>query len=285
MPDVYVKDRFVREDAAVVPVKERGFRFGDGVFETIAVHRGAPYQWAWHMQRLQKGLAAIYINYNTHALLAICRELLRRNALAQGSLRIYISRGAGGWGYDPSDDCTPLLVVETIPARPEALQPLDLWLSTLAKPSPRSLPVQYKIAQGMHATLTLLEAHEHGCPQALILGEQGMICEASSANLFWLRGDLLYTPALATGALEGSTRAAILRLSPWPVTEVEAELGELESAEAVCLSNTGFPVTAVHTLRPQGWTWQSEPLAERLCELILADREHQALAELKNINP
>lgn len=285
MPDIYVKNRFVDEQDALVHVSERGFRFGDGVFETICVHEGTPYQWEWHMQRLARGLAVLKIDFDLHTLKPLCDELLARNALRFGSLRIYISRGQGGRGYAPDKNATPLLVIETRLTDTKEPKPLSLWLSPSPKPSLKSLPVDCKIAQGLHATLSIIQAQEHGGAQALLLDEHGMLCEASSANLFWLSQDRLFTPALSTGALDGSTRAAIMRLSPWPVLEVEAQPAALEKAQAVCISHTGFPVAAVDELKPLGWRWQSEELARTLRELILRDRDAQAKAALKNINP
>ncbi|MBV8939250.1 MAG: aminotransferase class IV, partial [Alphaproteobacteria bacterium] len=98
---VYLNDRFVPAGEASVSVQDRGFRFGDGVFETIALRRGEPYQWAFHMQRLEAGLAALRISFNTAPLLGICTELLARNGAESGLLRIAVSRGVGSQGYLP----------------------------------------------------------------------------------------------------------------------------------------------------------------------------------------
>lgn len=56
-----INGRFLPENEAMLPVTDRGFRFGDGVFETIRIENGAPYQWALHLQRLKAGVSALRI--------------------------------------------------------------------------------------------------------------------------------------------------------------------------------------------------------------------------------
>lgn len=257
---------------AMVSVADRGFRYGDGVFETIAVHRGKPYQLDWHIGRLTRGLAAIKIkNADSESLKQQCQKLLQLNKVDDGLLRIQITRGVGGRGYLPDKDAKPTVVIETtlIPHIPHA--PVTLFVSSYEKISSRALPVTSKIAQGINSTLARLEAEEHACADALLLNRSGHICETSGANIFWLKDNVLYTPALSCGVLEGSIRAAIIRLSPHPVHEVSAPLDALIQAQAVFITNAAYKALPINWLKPNGMAWDSMALAQKMHDLIMND--------------
>ena len=273
-PFAYVKDRFVEAQRAQISIEERGFRFADGVFETVAVYQTVPYQWEFHMQRLADGLAALQISTDLSGLENICAELLERNEVLDGILRIYISRGAGSQGYLPfplegGDGAT--LVIESLPGPAEVKDAVSLWGSGYEKISPHALPVHCKTAQGLNSTLARIEAIRHGCFEALQLGAGGHVCEASSANIFWLKDNVLHTPSLAAGCLNGSTRHAVMRLSPYRVKEGVYPLAELERADAVMLTNSAYLALPVASIAPQGWSWESAALATDFKHRILAD--------------
>ncbi len=259
---------------AHVSVAERGFRFGDGVFETIAVHDGRPYQWAFHMQRLQAGLEATHIPAPSETLESDCLRLLKHNQIRDGFLRIYTSRGQGGRGYMPNISATPLTVIETSAHHFSMPDAGALWLSKYEKISPKALPVGCKLSQGMQSTLALLEANTNQCDDALLLDAHGHIAEAASGNIFWLKGGTLHTPALSTGALHGSTRHALMQLSPWPVQEGHYTLVSMEEAEAVILTNCRVKAIPIAALEPNHLTWNSTYFAKQCYELIM----HHALS-------
>lgn len=260
----YVKNAFVPIADAKISVEERGFRFGDGVFETITIYDGVPYQWEWHMKRLSSGCEALKIPADVEPLKEICAELIRRNCGGHCVLRIYISRGIGSRGYLPyatERSAGSTLVIETFEKQPEVSEPVSLWLSSYEKPSSTVLPVEHKLAQGLNSTLARMEAMEHGCFEALQLGSQGQIAEASAANIFWREEGHLYTPSLECGCLAGTTREAVLRLSPSPIKQGVFGLDALARADAVFLTNAGFLVAPVQELKPQNMRWNSEALS------------------------
>src|SRR5690606_6683241 len=112
------------------------------------------------------------------------------------------------------------------------IDPATLWLSGIEKPSPKALPVQHKLAQGVNSTLARIEAARHGCLDGLLLNAHGDICEAGSANLFWRIGTTLHTPALECGVLAGTTRDALLRISPYKIEQGAYPLDMLQKADA-----------------------------------------------------
>jgi branched-subunit amino acid aminotransferase/4-amino-4-deoxychorismate lyase len=101
-----------------------------------------------------------------------------------------------------------------------------------------------------------------------------MLCEASSGNLFWVKGEKIYTPSLATGCLEGGTRAVLMRLMK--IEEIVAPLAILETADEVFITNCAWGVLPVTSLKPQGWRWQIGARAKQLQTALKHDIEQYA---------
>jgi branched-subunit amino acid aminotransferase/4-amino-4-deoxychorismate lyase len=275
MPYVFINNKLLDTEKATISYEDRGFRFGDGVFETISVVGGVPYQFDWHMERLRKGLHAIKINANLHQLHEQSRRLLKENQFKDGTLRIQVTRGIGSRGYLPDPKhpkAGATIVVETIPSPPPAPESASLIISSYEKITAESMPVQYKLCQGLNATLARIEATEKGAFDALLLNRDRMLCETSSGNLFWVKNDVLYTPMLSCGVLEGSMRAALMRLSPYPVREVASTLSELEKAQAVFITNALWPIIAITRIDGVAASWTPE-LVPAMKELILKDQQ------------
>lgn len=235
-----INGTFVPASAAAIPVSDRLVRFGDGVFETIRIESGVPYQWELHLERLMAGLVALRIIPPAADWKLAVKTMLRQNAIQDGFLRIAVSRGIGSRGYVPDEKIQANWIIESLPPAITPTAPVRLFVSGITRPPLSSLPVNAKLAHGIGSTLALLEARDHGCEDAILLTVDGKLCETASANLFWIAGGEFYTPSLETGCLAGTTRAAVLRLAP--VKEVIADLGALHNADALFLTNTRLGV-------------------------------------------
>lgn len=268
----YLNGKFVATARAKISVQDRGFRFGDGLFETIAVYRGLPYQWELHMERLREGLHALSIPFEPDTLRQPALQLISKNGVSDATLRIAISRGVGSKGYLPTGAATPTVVIEAQERITPPLDPASLWLTGIEKPSPKSLPVQHKLAQGLNSTLARIEAAQHGCLDGLLCNARGEICEAGSANLFWRVGDVLFTPSLTCGVLAGTTRAALLRQSPYKVEQGAFSLSHLQQADALVATNSHWQAMPICELRPSGHVFaKSVALAQELRAVLHKD--------------
>lgn len=262
---VYLNGSILSARDARVAVTDRGFRFGDGLFETVRVESGAPVFWQRHMARLRGGMMALGIEADISVLQPAAVDLLAASRLSDGLLRIAVSRGGGSRGYLPTHEEPPTLVIEALPPRP-APEQLTLWLSDWKRPPADVLPAQWKLAQGLNSTLARREAEAQGCGEALMLDIRGMLCEASAANLFFFREGRWHTPALGHGALAGVVRA-VLRASA-EVVEGEYPLEELRSASEVALTNAAWGVVPVASLAPQGWEWTARDRTRALRRVL-----------------
>ncbi|MFM9890427.1 MAG: aminotransferase class IV [Rickettsiales bacterium] len=260
---------------ATIPISDRGFRFGDGVFETIRLVNGVPYQWDLHMARLSEGLAALRftpaeIHWARHA-----SEVIARNKSREGFLRLAVSRGVGSIGYLPEPrDQHVTWVIEYLPPAPAITHAASLHISRIARTPLASLPMNLKLAQGVGSTLALLEARDAGCDEALQLTTENMLCEAASANLFWVKSGQIFTPALSNGCLRGTTRAAVMRLASAPVCEITAPLDALREAEGIFLTNSRSGVWPVARVEALDWQCaETHPLIAILDDALIHDRD------------
>lgn len=231
------------EEAHLSP-QDRGFRFGDGLFETLRVEDFTPYQWHEHMQRLQTGASALRIALDVRGLKPLARMLIQKNHLQQGFLRISISRGVGSEGYRPVGIVSHTVLMETMPARAVEQLPCKLHLSNYQRPCANTVPAGSKLAYGITNTLALLEAADHGCEDAVILSPSQHVAETSSANLFWVKNAVVFTPPLSSACVAGTTRAAILRLWKDTIHEHAITPKELLNADEICISNVRYGVRA-----------------------------------------
>ena len=212
---VFLNGEFVPEEKAVVSVFDRGFQFGDGLFETMRVYRGKPFRWLDHIDRLNRGAEFLKIRLpfaekelSRHAL-----ELVARNRMPEALLRITLSRGVGKRGYSPKDADKPTLVMTLHPA-PEAGGPPPEWRAIIASPRlPANEPLaQFNTANKLPQILARAEADAAGADEALLLNTEGEIVEGGSSNLFWIQDGNVCTPPLASGVLAGVTRLVVLEI-------------------------------------------------------------------------
>lgn len=245
MLHILINDKIILEQKALISIKDRGFRFGDGIFETCLIKNGIIYNWQSHLQRLQAGLKEIKIHFDYQDLENLSLKLIQKNKIKNGYLRIAISRGVGSIGYLPQENIKPTLVIETLPQKSKPKSPIKLCVSNYTKPSIKSLPVNYKLMNGLNSTLAKMEAASQNCFDAILLNDKNQICETSSANIFWVKDDILYTPHHDCGCLFGTIREKILQLSSMKTKLVKAKLKDLLNADEVFLTNVAIGVLAV----------------------------------------
>lgn len=290
MEHVYLNGQYVTRDQALVPVEDRGLRFGDGVFETIYVRDGVMYLWDRHLRRLLEGLDALQIRFENSNLKEAALGLLLRNKIEECLLRITVTRGIGSRGYLPYPDLMghdPTVIIETIAYSPPPLEELDrleltLTISSYEKTSPKSLPTRYKLMQGMNSILARIEAERQGAFDALMLSREGMVSETSAANIFWCIGKTLFTPSLDSGCLAGTMRERIMELSEYRVSQDKFKLRHLLKADAVFLCNSAFLVLPVARLAGYSTTWIASHKLAKIYRMLI---EKDILNEAENRKP
>ena len=242
---VWVDGRIVGAAEPVLTAFDRGFQLGDGIFETLRARGGHPTELEEHVARLGRSAAGLgfALPADIEALLTrAIADLLDAEGLGEpegdASIRITVSRGPFfGRGLLPPDEHpTPTIVVQAWPVPPTPAHHLDVGLHLVAsrvRRDPESPLAALKTTSRADYVVARLEAREAGADDALFLTIDGFLSEATSANLFLVRGDELATPALACAILPGTTRDWILRWAETAgLTPTEGLLTTRDLAEA-----------------------------------------------------
>jgi branched-chain amino acid aminotransferase len=246
---VYLNGQFVAEEQAVVSVFDRGFQYGDGLFETMRVLRGRPFRWAQHWERLQRGAAFLRIPLalESDALGAAAEELIARNRLADSLLRLAVSRGAGRPGYSPQGAVRPTIVMSCHPAPAIDPQHPPRWrlvVASLRLPANEAL-AQFKTANKLAQVLARAEADAAQAEEALLQNTDGYLVEGASSNFFWIEQDTVCTPPLASGILAGVTRGVVLEICGdlrLPTREANIPPNHLRQAQGAFVSLSSFGI-------------------------------------------
>ena len=198
---------------------DRGFLYGDGVFETIRAYEYIPFRLGNHIARLRESAKALRITIprSDQQIASDVSEALRRNTLADAVIRISISRGLGerGLAINPLTAPTYIILVFPLPADVEriALSGLNLEIARIARTPSMCLPIHAKHANALNCILAKAEAQEAGADDALMLSTTGQIAETTNANFFLLKDASLSTPSRGVGLLAGITRNVVLELA------------------------------------------------------------------------
>jgi branched-chain amino acid aminotransferase len=217
-PVAWVDGRLQPADAPALPVADRAFLLGDGVFETLRVRRGMSIELDGHLRRLRAGLATLEIplSWSDADVAAAITATVAANAPADAAVRITVSRGApASRGLLPAGwrDIRATLVVQAWP-NPGVPAPLlergVRAIVSTARRDPASPLAGVKTVSRADHVWTKLEADRAGADDAISLTLDGHVAEATTASLALVIGDALRTPPLATGVLAGTTRDWLL---------------------------------------------------------------------------
>jgi aminodeoxychorismate lyase len=266
---VFLNGKFVPEEKAVVSVFDRGFLFGDGLFEAMLVRRGEIFRWRQHIERFQRGvdLLQLTVPFSKDELFRFSMQLIERNQMPECLLRLNLSRGITARGYSPKNAVHPAIVLSLHPAPVLDGKRVPRWrIITSAFCLPASdLLTSVKTANKLPQIMARAQADAAGAHEAILLNPRGGIAEGTSCNVFWVQDGVVCTTPLYSGALPGVTRAALFELCAKmsiPCREKNAKPGRLHRAQGVFLTNTSMGVVEVESL--DGRKLPRSPLVKKL---------------------
>ena len=226
-------------DPALVRISpdDRGFTFGDGVFETIRVLDGRPMHAGRHLGRLRHGagLLGIPVAFDDRALLEAVLAVVAESAVRQGSVRITLSRGPAPRGIATPPSVRPTLLVA---AQDGAVSraPVRLVVARTTRRNEFSPLSTIKCANYLDSVLARREAEAQGMDDALLLNTAGLVAESTTATLLARFDGRLRTPRLVDGALPGVARGLLLEAGL--VSECRIAPDHLAHAETLLLCNS-----------------------------------------------
>ena len=289
---VNLDGRLVPPEQALVPVLDRGFLYGDSVYEVARTYGGVPFALGEHLDRLERSAARLWLALPARDLLA--REISRTLEAAgnpESYVRIVVTRGEGRFGLAPASGGEPRLVIIVRPLDPipPALYQTGLHLAVVRvrRNHARTLDPKAKTGNYLNSVLALGEAQQAGADDAVFLDLDERITECSSSNIFFVKEGVIVTPPLSLPLLEGITRARVIELARADGVHVREEqhgVGALFDADEVFVTSTlreVLPVTRLSALedrdpspRPVG-SGAPGPVTQRLLALF---RAHAGLA-------
>ncbi len=203
-------ERILPLDDARIDPHDRGFLFGDGLYEGLKLLGGRILHLEPHLERLRGGLARVRIP-EPPGLAGRCRELVAATGLETGFLYLQVTRGAGPRRRFPPTDFEPTVFAEATPRVYEPFGTRPMRVVTM--PDPRWRHCDLKSISLMPTVTGKLLAAEAGADEILFAGDDGTLREGGSASLFVHRGERLVTYPLDGRILPGVTRALVLRLA------------------------------------------------------------------------
>lgn len=244
-------------DAARVSVFDRGFLYGDSVFETLRTYGGRPFALDEHLERLRRSAARVLMELPVppEELAREIRSVLEAARNPESYVRVIVTRGSGPMGLDLGFEVRPLRVVIVAPL---AAPPPELYDGGVAVVTFRARRVAdatdaagAKVGNYLVSVLAMQKAREAGALEALIVDHDGNVVEGASSNVFVVHGATLWTPPEDAGILPGITRRVLLGVAAElgvPCEERPLPLSDLLGADEVFITSSireVFPVVRV----------------------------------------
>ena len=216
---IFINDRLVSEEQAVVSVFDHGLLYGDGVFEGLRSYSGKVFRLDAHLDRLYASARAICLEIPLakEVVAKAVNDTLTANGLTDGYIRLVVTRGAGSLGLDPNKTKNPQVIViaDTISLYPGEYYEKGLRIVTAATQRTQSaaLSPRIKSLNYLNTLRAKRDGLQAGCVEALMLNSKGEVAECTGDNIFVFRSGKLLTPPPDAGILEGITRGAVMELA------------------------------------------------------------------------
>jgi branched-chain amino acid aminotransferase len=242
-----INGRACTPDEARISVYDRGFLYGDSIFETVRTYNGKAFALREHLERLARSSERLFIELPL-SLEAIAAEVEQGIAQAQNPesfARVMITRGSGPLGLDPALAQHPqrIILVEPFePPPPEAYRDGSGAITFRTVRATDHTPAAgAKVANYLTSVLAIREARKQGATEAFIIDGRGRVLEGTTSNVFLVKERRLVTAPEESGILSGITRAYLLRAAEHLGVQVsirDIQEEELLDADELFISST-----------------------------------------------
>lgn len=256
----YLNGQFLPISEAKVPAQDRGFLFGDGVYEVIPVYHKRLFEFEAHLQRLKNSLEATHIvnPMSDGDWQALLQELIDRHPWDNQFLYLQVTRGIQPQrDHLPEAGLTPTVYAYTNPLKPipDAIKSKGIKVVTLE--DIRWLRCDIKAITLLPNIMMKLAAKEQGADDAILIGRDGTVSEGTASNVFIVKDGNLITPPTSHKILPGITRLVIEKIAERhhiPIQERNLSQEDLVNADEIWLTSSTKDALPVCTLnhRPVG---------------------------------
>lgn len=276
----YLNGEFLPLAEARIPVLDRGFIFGDGVYEVIPVYDRTPLRLEGHLARLQRSLDAIRIrNPNTTTRWTeLIRELIAQHESADQSVYVHVTRGVAKRDHAFPKDLAPTVFMMSNPLSTPSAEQIERGVAAVTGTDNRWYRCDIKSTALLANVLLRQLAIDAGAAETVLLRD-GFLTEGSAANIFAVKGGVIRTPPKSHLILPGITYDFILELAAGgglPYEQCDVSETELRHVDELWLTSATREVLAITTLdgRPVG-NGAPGPMFRRMHALYQAHKRPQ----------
>jgi len=252
---VFLNGKFIPLPQARVSVTDRGFHYGDGLFETILAKNGRPVDLYAHLQRMRKGakFLKLRIPYTNKKMADVMGALLRRNHLPNALVKVMVTRGpARRIGLSPKLAIgKPTLCIFAWAVHP-TYSKKKMYKVIIGSIPRNKTPISgLKSLNYLSHVIAKMEADQSGADEAIFVDNDGHILEGTISNIFIVRRGRLLTPPLSLGVLDGVTRREVLQTARRlriPTLEKIVTIPDLMQADEAFLAFTSAGVMPVQSV-------------------------------------
>lgn len=243
--------KLFKEGTAIIGADNRGLRYGDGLFETMKLKNGRLLFEDEHFARLWRGMNILQFDIPRHFTVEILQAAIKQLAEKNGHeraarIRLNIVRGDGGL-YDAKNH-SPNYIIQTWPLA----EVNDAWNSNglvlgIYEAAKKSCDILSNLKHNNYLpyVLAALQAKKEKWNDAIVLNVYGRVCDTTIANIFIIKDNVVYTPALSEGCVAGVMRRMVIKSllnANWEVVEQELDPAGLLSADEVFLTNSMYNI-------------------------------------------
>lgn len=286
----HVDGDLVSESDATVSVRDRGFLYGDAVFETVRVYGGTVFEWEAHERRLRQSAERLgFAEAVPEDLHERVHETLSANDLSEAYVRLSVSRGTQPRGLTPDAAVDPTVVILAGELPRGGLDGESVWdgsatvqIVKTRRASDAALPADAKTHNYLGGVLARLEleraaTERYRADEALLRDSKGNLTEGTTSNVFFVEDGTLKTPSLDGPVLPGITRSVVLDLADdeaFPVETGNYTPADVRAADEAFLTNTTWELRPIE--RADGVAVGAGPLTRLLVRLFdeRIERQH-----------
>ena len=250
---IFLNDKIITETEGNVSTNDRGFLYGDGIYETLRSYKGKPFKLAEHLERMRHSAKQLKISFDyTNADIGErINELIDKNRSQDAYIRITLSRGTGGGRLQMDDNINPTTLIQVKPLTQYDSKLYDEGMSLIISNYRRSTssPIYcHKSSNLLTSILLKEEAKKRSAHEAIIMNTDEYVAECVVSNIFLVNNGNVVTPSLNTNILSGITRRTVLDIckdSRIPAGEELFKVEALLNADEVFITNSLMEIMPV----------------------------------------
>ena len=259
-PTVYINGLFMRQSSAKVSIMDRGFCYGDGLFETIRVNKGKIYCLDKHIDRLFNSLPQVLIDLpmTQLELIKLTKEILARNEFKNAIIRLEVTRGDTQSNIEIDYETHPNLIINIRPyvPLPKTVYKRGVRVMLFYEQASLTNAVNKRLKSCNYLSNILLKeiSNKKNCMEGIVVDPNFGVTEGTTSNIFIVENGQLKTPPLSPYVLSGITRQIVIdiaRDNKIPIFEEQITKEELLDADEIFITSSGIeivPVTQVDSI-------------------------------------